>query len=1170
MEVVRFPSRGGFSVRSIFTFVLAVLVTVLLWAILSSTPIHAADATWEGASIKHDGKQYIQAGEAKQGDGLNIPVGAKYYAATEPAQGQSANSPLQKAFIIYFAPGNDPPTATSATYVTYDYNSSTKVFSKPSGAKSISIDQSSGTSGTSSCVIEGVGWIVCPIMTFLSTGMDWVFSALSSFMEVQPVQTGNTQNSLFAAWNVMRGIANVAFIIVFIIIIYSQLTNVQISNYGLKRLLPRLIIAAIAVNISYIICAIAVDISNILGYSLQDIFINIRNQMLSTPGSDNTSSLLSWESITGFVISGGTAVAALGIGTAATLVATGGVVAAAVYLLLPALVGLLVVILVVLLILAARQALVTILIIVAPIAIVAYLLPNTEKWFGKWRDLFMTMLIFFPAFSVVFGGSQLAGAIIIQNANSINMLILGMIVQVAPLVITPLLLKFSGSLLGSIARLVNNPNKGIIDRTRKWSGERAEMHRQRGISGADRKFNPGELKGRNVLRRTARSLDQRKRVIGDRTKNATLGSDNAYHDGKLYDKRNLANQTAAFESDKGRIHDEHAAHVEHARVTPGSLLYGRTLRAEEAKHTLEAAQNTTNTHLNTQRTLGGSALNSAFLNAEATKSGLDTSDNLKNIYLNNERATPGTQLNATVQSLEASKLNLDASNSRYTAMVEDMKVNSRGGVNSPVADAARNAQSNKELLEAAQLRVQATFDRERATAGSVLNVSTVELEGVKVNAEGAKAQFTQYITDLKSETGTSFHEEVIRTEKLKQGQQVSEARFTRIIEEYKAGGKVREEDGVILIDGKPLMPQERALMAEMVQNVEQLSAEKQGAQSATGVQQQNINSVLADNDSARGAELLDVAGSVDPNGRQRALANALAQQFRARKDTLENIRAIINYRNLNTEEIRQLAEGEAEVNGIRNTQDVTATAIQMTLGGKDTKQIMAAFQNIDFSFPHLEDGERKELQILAANALAENAARPPFMTAGFIAMMKEGKAFNQQPFAGPLGEEGVNAMVATAVNSQKVDSEKLAVAGRDYSNALLNSLADADNPTPLTDEGKDRLLGELAKTFKNKSGGLGDSKKPLLDARDRLAAEAINTGVITARKLKIEGLAYAEAILETLRRSPDAIDATAREALYNDVAHQYNTDPELREEMRAAVYGIMEEVHPERPINTDL
>ena len=86
----------------------------------------------------------------------------------------------------------------------------------------------------------------------------------------------------------------------------------------------------------------------------------------------------------------------------------------------------------------------------------------------------MTMLMVFPMFSLLFGGSQLASYIIIQNTDKISVVILGLLVQAAPLAITPFLLQFSGSLVGKMAGMLNDPKKGLVDRSRNWSKDRAE------------------------------------------------------------------------------------------------------------------------------------------------------------------------------------------------------------------------------------------------------------------------------------------------------------------------------------------------------------------------------------------------------------------------------------------------------------------------------------------------------------------------------------------------------------------------------------------------------------------------------------------------------------------------------------------------------------------------
>ena len=176
-------------------------------------------------------------------------------------------------------------------------------------------------------------------------------------------------------------------------------------------MLPRLVIAAVLVNLSFTICAILLDLSNIAGYAFQDAFMGIKNT-ISTVG-ENTSTW-TWSEVISTALSNGAL--AVGAGYAVSLALTTELLP----MLVPAatLAGL--TLLFILLIMAARQALIIILIIVSPLAFVCYLLPGTEKWFKKWRDSFLTMLVFFPAFAVVFGGAQLAGIIIIQNASGSN------------------------------------------------------------------------------------------------------------------------------------------------------------------------------------------------------------------------------------------------------------------------------------------------------------------------------------------------------------------------------------------------------------------------------------------------------------------------------------------------------------------------------------------------------------------------------------------------------------------------------------------------------------------------------------------------------------------------------------------------------------------------------
>lgn len=366
---------------------------------------------------------------------------------------------------------------------------------------------------TTSCKVEGIGWILCPVANAMAGITDALFEGVKAFMLVAPLSLSTQDNPLYNAWSVMRSIANVAFVIVFLVIIFSQLTSAGVSNYGVKKLLPRLIIGAILVNISYFICAIAVDLSNIFGVGIQNIFTSVAAQAAST-GVEGEN----WGSIVLAVLSG--SATAVGVGVAITAF-TSTTIWAALAALLPLLVGALFALVIAFLVLLARQALIIMLIVLAPLAFVAYLLPNTESIYKKWQKLFTTLLVLFPMLSVVFGASMLASVILrATSTEALNsgagngfvafcLYIGSFAVQAIPFFITPLLINLSQGVLSRFAGLVNNKNKGPFDRLRKGSERIAKDAQNRGYAnklGEKRRdgfFSTGARRRAKVERRSA-------------------------------------------------------------------------------------------------------------------------------------------------------------------------------------------------------------------------------------------------------------------------------------------------------------------------------------------------------------------------------------------------------------------------------------------------------------------------------------------------------------------------------------------------------------------------------------------------------------------------------------------------------------------------------------------
>ena len=496
---------------------------IFLNTLTHSTSVYAVDAEWSGHNLTYNKEKYTKVSDDKKIKQFNLPDNSLVYVNEDKNKKETK--------VIYF-PSSEISSLSSATYAVYSFTPP-NTYEQTSNS-TISIESPSENSTSTSCDVQGIGWIICPVSNWLADGIDYMYSALQEFLKTKPLETTNQNSGIYLAWVIMRNISNVAFIVAFLVIIYSQLTSVGIGNYGVKKMLPRLVIAAVLVNLSFTFCAVLLDLSNVTGYAFQDAFMGIKNT-ISTVG-ENTGVGWTWSEVIMMILSNG----ALAGGVVAT-VAMG---AELLPLALSALVGIGLVLLLVLLIMAARQALIVILIIISPLAFVCYLLPGTEKWFKKWRDLFFTMLVFFPAFAVIFGGAQLAGIIIIQNATGANggiMQILGMVVQVIPLALTPIILKLSGGVLGKFAGFVNDKNKGLYDRAKNWSKDRRETIKNKKLANPNMaRFNPNRLR-----RRMDHNSRLRKKDLETSQKNA----ENSFRNTAKYKKSDLYARQASRRSD---------------------------------------------------------------------------------------------------------------------------------------------------------------------------------------------------------------------------------------------------------------------------------------------------------------------------------------------------------------------------------------------------------------------------------------------------------------------------------------------------------------------------------------------------------------------------------------------------------------------------------------------
>ena len=289
-------------------------------------------------------------------------------------------------------------------------------------------DDASASGDEDSCEqgLHGFGWIICPGQTIVSNLvnflMTWIDGSMQYTVLANEDTTADTANSasIKDIWQKFANIANIIFAIAFLVMIYSMATSTGLSNYHVKKILPKIIVMAVIVNISFYICAAALDISNIVGYNISEFIWS----MSKSSGDGPIDTLISGVSdVIIFVAAlffGGSLIVALGI---------------------------------ILLAIGFRHVVLTVLVIISPVALSLYMLPNTEKWAKKWINTFVSLLIVYPAFGAVWGASRLLSNTftVLKGSSvigSISYAIMPTICSIAPAIAIIPLFKMSSGLMG--------------------------------------------------------------------------------------------------------------------------------------------------------------------------------------------------------------------------------------------------------------------------------------------------------------------------------------------------------------------------------------------------------------------------------------------------------------------------------------------------------------------------------------------------------------------------------------------------------------------------------------------------------------------------------------------------------------------------------------------------
>lgn len=304
----------------------------------------------------------------------------------------------------------------------------------------------------------GLNWILCPVFNTVAEFSDFLFSVLfEPLLRTAPISTDPTQPS-YKVWSSFRIYGDIFLVIALLVIVFGQaIGGGLIDAYTAKKVLPRLLAAAILINLSIYIVALAVDFTNILGGGL--------GKLITTPIAGAGAFNISPSGVQGGVIVG--LPVAVGIGAAlltlsGTLALGGAALTGAIpllllFVILPVVLGLLLSFVTLLL----RKAILLALVFVSPIAFALYCLPNTEKYFHKWWSVFTKTLLVYPIVIVIFAVADVLSVTVSSNNNKNNPLasLISFILQFLPLFLIPYAFKLSGGFIGQIVGTLSGFSK---------------------------------------------------------------------------------------------------------------------------------------------------------------------------------------------------------------------------------------------------------------------------------------------------------------------------------------------------------------------------------------------------------------------------------------------------------------------------------------------------------------------------------------------------------------------------------------------------------------------------------------------------------------------------------------------------------------------------------------
>lgn len=381
--------------------------------------------------------------------------------------------------------------------------------------------------GAANCTKDasGWGWFACGLNKAAGGITAFVYPKIQELMMTDPAIF--EASTMHTAWSRFQIFANIILVVIIMVMIVSQITGMGISNYGIKKNLPRVVAMVLVLNLSFFLCRMAIDIANIIGDGIGAVFDGLAAAAKAKIDFDALADGSSKTLMRAKIIGGGVITGISAFFATKTALASGQSIT---LLIMTALLAAIIGLLMLLTIIQLRKALIIILTVTSPVAVLLYVLPGTKKLFNQWFGLFKGLLFAYPVCALLVKGGNFASTILTAAMGVANedgspnffTMIIAVAASIVPIFLIPnTIIKSAGALgakLQGLARKLSGSLSGGLRNTK--IGQRldrgAKERSNRMKAGINRNGDKSKLGWLTRSRSERQRMDAAKRAQQDR------------------------------------------------------------------------------------------------------------------------------------------------------------------------------------------------------------------------------------------------------------------------------------------------------------------------------------------------------------------------------------------------------------------------------------------------------------------------------------------------------------------------------------------------------------------------------------------------------------------------------------------------------------------------------